>query len=68
VTAPFAPPPSRSVIAVLAAMLAVMAVIPFARREDWLGWIAFGTVIAANVLLWGLLAWGVVRRWNERIE
>jgi hypothetical protein len=68
VTAPFAPPPSRSVVAVLAAMLAMMAVLPFARRDDWLGWIAFATIAAANVVLWGLLARGLIRRWREPAE
>jgi hypothetical protein len=64
-TAPFAPPPSRSILAVLASMLAVVVALPFARRDDWTGWVAFLTLVAANVILWGLLGWGLIRRWRE---
>jgi hypothetical protein len=61
VTAPFAPPPSRAVIAVLIAMAAVAIVIPFGRRTDWLGWVAFLVLVAANGVLWGLLLRGFAR-------
>lgn len=54
-TAPFAPPPSRPMLAVLAATLLLVVAMPFGRREDWLGWAAFAAFIAANVLLWGVL-------------
>ena len=67
-TAPFAPPPSRNVIVVLVALFAAMAVVPFGRRDDWLGWIAFATLVAANIVLWGLLIWGMIRRWREPSE
>ena len=64
-TAPFAPPPSRPLIAVVVAMLAVAVAMPFARRDDWSGWAAFVTLIAANAVLWGLLIRGLIRRWRE---
>jgi hypothetical protein len=54
-TAPFAPPPSRAILAVVATMLAVAVAIPFARRDDWTGWVAFVTFVAANAVMWGLL-------------
>jgi hypothetical protein len=46
--------------------VAVAIVVPFARRDDWLGWAAFAVIVAANVALWGLLPRGlirVVRKW-----
>ena len=64
-TAPFAPPPSRAILAVVATMLAVAIAAPFARRDDWMGWIAFVTLVAANAVLWGLLVWGLIRRRGE---
>lgn len=52
-------------LAVLLSMVAVMIVVPFGRRDDWLGWLAMTTLIGANVVLWGLLVWGVVRSWRD---
>jgi hypothetical protein len=60
-TAPFAPPPPRPGVMILFGMAAVAAAIPFARRNDWVGWIAFLSVAAVAAGIWGLLAWGVVR-------
>ena len=54
-TSPFAPPPTRRMIAVLVAMLLLFVAMPFGRRDDWLGWAAFAAFIAANALLWGVL-------------
>lgn len=53
-TAPFAPPPTRPIVLVGAAIACVIA-IPFARRNDWLGWAAFLVIAAAAVALWGML-------------
>lgn len=60
-TAPLAPSPSPAVWTVVGFMVAVAIVIPFARRDDWLGWLAFLVVFAANVVIWGLLLWAFVR-------
>jgi hypothetical protein len=68
VTAPFAPPPSRTIIAFLVALFAAMAAVPFARREDWLGWVAFATLVAANLVMWGLFLRGVWRNWREPVD
>lgn len=60
-TAPFAPPPSRAFWIVIGLMVCVAAVAPFARRDDWLGWVALVVIAAANVVLWGMLMWGFGR-------
>ncbi|HEV7279247.1 MAG TPA: hypothetical protein VGN57_03460 [Pirellulaceae bacterium] len=64
-TAPFAPPPSRAIIAVAAALLAVAIVLPFARRDDWTGGVAFVTLVAANAVIGGLMVWRLICRWRE---
>ena len=48
-TAPFAPPPPWEVKAIVLGSLAVAVAMPFARRNDWVGWIAFTTLAAAAV-------------------
>lgn len=61
-TAPFAPPPPRPVIVVLILLGLFVIALPFGRREDWLGWVAFLVIAAVAVTLWGILLWGVVRK------
>ncbi len=60
-TAPFAPPPSRSVVIIVVGLVAVAVAIPFGRRDDWAGWVAFLTVAAVAVGCWGLLMRGAMR-------
>lgn len=60
-TAPLAPPPSRLGLSVIMALTCVAAAIPFGRREDWLGWLAFLVVAAAAAWVWGVLLWGLWR-------
>ena len=48
-TAPFAPPLPWEVKAIVLGSLAVAVAMPFARRNDWVGWIAFTTLAAAAV-------------------
>jgi hypothetical protein len=67
-TAPFAPPPPRAVWIVLGLMVCVAAVLPFARRNDWIGWSAFVVIAAANAALCGMLLWGIVRAVRERLR
>lgn len=57
-TAPFAPPVPWEVEAITLGMVAVMVSLPFARRDDWVGLIAFSTLIVVLVGLWGLLIRG----------
>jgi nitrate reductase NapE component len=67
-TAPFAPPPKRFFHVFLAGALAVAVAAPFARRDDAIGWIAFLTIAAAAVGLWGVLTVGFVRGILRRRE
>ena len=64
-TAPFAPPPSKPVLAVVGAMIVVSIALPFGRRNDWIGTVALVASAAATVVVWGLLIWGLVRNWRE---
>lgn len=65
-TAPFAPPPSRPVLFVLFAMGVMAIAMPFGRREDWLGWVAFLAIAACAVGIWGLLILGFTRAFLGR--
>ena len=69
-TAPFAPPPSRPIVAVTLGMVAVAVAMPFARRDDAIGWIAAAVVLGAAVGIWSLLLWGLGRAtlqwWRDR--
>lgn len=71
-TAPFAPPPSKRLILVVAGMLLFGLVIPFVRRDDWIGWAAFSIVILLDILLWGLLTWlffkTVLKWWRKNAD
>jgi hypothetical protein len=40
-TAPFAPPPSRTTLIILIGLVAAALAAPFARRENAMGWFAF---------------------------
>lgn len=69
-TPPFTKPLPWEVKAILLAMLAVAAVMPFGRRDDWMGWSALFIVAAAAVVIWGLLIRGAACRaiqwWRDR--
>ena len=71
-TAPFAPSPSLIVLAVAAGLMAVGLLMPFARRDDWIGWCAFLATAAFAVWLWGLLLWrafqGLTEWWSGGSE
>ena len=59
-TAPFAPPPPRSLAIILLCMVVVGLVTPLMRRDDWMGWAAFLTVAAVALGMWGLLILGLL--------
>jgi hypothetical protein len=61
VTAPFSPHRSRLLWLVCFGAIAVAVSSPFARREDWLGWLSFAVVAAFAVFLWAILAIGGAR-------
>lgn len=69
-TAPFATPPSRSMVAFALGGVLVAAVMPFVRREDVLGWIALAVLTSAAIGIWALLLWGagrgLLRWWRNR--
>lgn len=64
-TAPFAPPIARPVLFVLFAMGVMAIAAPFARREDWLGWVAFLAMAVCTLGVWGLLIMGLARAFLE---
>ena len=64
-TAPFAPPPPREVYWVVGGMVVFAAAMPFARREDWLGWTALLIVGGLAAGLWGLMIVRAVQRFRE---
>ena len=65
-TAPFAPPPPREVRWVLGGMALLAVVMPFGRRDDWLGRLSLTVVAGLAVGLWGLMIAAAVRRFRER--
>jgi hypothetical protein len=69
-TAPLTRPPSRLTVIILIGLVAVTAAMPFARREDWLGWMALVTIGAVALGLWMLLLWGfaraILQRWRSQ--
>jgi len=71
-TAPFAPPPSRAFVLVTFGLAAVAIAMPFVRRNDWIGWIAFLTFVVVAIGLWMILIWGFARAaiewWRNRSE
>jgi hypothetical protein len=65
-TAPFAPPPSQLQVIFTVGLIAFAIAMPFVRREDGIGWIAFLASAAFAVGLWVMLLWGMARailRW-----
>ena len=58
--------------AVLIAMVAVAVAMPFGRREDWIGWLAFLVIAASAIGLWALLIWGftqeIIEWWRRRSD
>ena len=69
-SAPFAPPPPGEVKAIVLGILAIVVSVPFAKRDDWVGWIAFSTLAASAVSIWVLFIRGVwhntIRWWRRR--
>jgi len=55
-TAPFSPHPPRIVWLICLGFVAVAVAMPFARRDDLLGWLSLSVVLAFAVILWALLA------------
>lgn len=67
-TAPLAPPPTR-IFWIIHAVLACFALaLPFARRPDWLGHLAFGVIAICAIVLWTLLLWGIGRQVLEHFR
>jgi hypothetical protein len=56
-TAPLAPQPTRITWAVVFGLIAVVIAIPFGRREDWVGWLAFLNVATVAIGFASLLIW-----------
>lgn len=58
--------------AILIATVAVAIAMPFGRREDWIGWLAFLVMAASAVGLWAILIWGFTQRiidwWRGRSD
>lgn len=56
--------------AVWLAMLATAAAMPFGRRGGWIGWLALSTLVAAVVVIWGVLIRGeanhAIQWWRDR--
>lgn len=61
-TAPFAPPPHPVVWTITIGLIAVTVALPFARRDDWLGWLALCTIAGVSILLWAILIVGLLGR------
>jgi hypothetical protein len=44
--------------------------LPFGRRDDWIGWIAFSVVAGITIGIWALLIRGMalnkIRWWRDR--
>ena len=54
--------PMGPMLIIVGGCLAVILVIPFARRDDLLGAISFGVITSVAVLFWSLLIAGMIRR------
>ena len=54
-------PPTRPLAIIVIGTIAVAIAMPFAQRDDWIGWIALATIGAAAVGLWALLICGFTR-------
>jgi hypothetical protein len=54
-TAPFAPPPTRLQLAIGIGLLLFGLAMPFGRRDDAIGWIAFSYICGFATFLWALL-------------
>jgi len=68
-TPPRTRPITPGLLFVMIGMLATAIAMPFVRREDWIGWIAFGIVAVFAIGLWALLIRGFIRelraRWRD---
>jgi hypothetical protein len=64
-SAPFAPPPHPVVWFVVTGIILVAIAMPFGRRDDWLGWVAFVLVWVVALGLWTLLIGGALRTFIE---
>lgn len=64
-TAPFNPHPHPLIWLIVIGMLGFAIAMPFARREDWLGWISFLAIAGFAVLLWSVLIVGLCIRFLE---
>jgi hypothetical protein len=68
-TPPQTRPLTPALLFVIVGSLAMAVAMPYVRREDWIGWIAFGTIVVFAIGLWVLLIRGFVRelraRWRE---
>ncbi len=51
---------------ILLGCLILAIVMPFGRRDDWLGWLAFIVIVLAAIGIWGLLIFGVVKSFREQ--
>lgn len=60
-TAPFAPPPTRRQLLIWFILCAFAIAMPFVRREDWMGTIAFAIVTGCAIGVWAILIYGFVR-------
>lgn len=65
-TPPLTRPITWEIKAIYLGLLAFAIVIPFGRRHDWLGRVAFTIIFLLCTGLWALLIWGMimnVRQW-----
>ena len=64
-TAPLNPHPHPLIWAILIGMVGFAIAMPFARREDLLGWISFMAIAGFAIFLWATLIVGLSIRLVE---
>ena len=71
-TAPMTRPVTWEMVLVLVSMVVVAIALPFARREDWTGRVAFLAIAVSVLGVWGLLIRGLTRAfltwWRNRSD
>ena len=65
-TPPLTRPITPGLIFVMLILPLMALAMPFARREDWIGWVAFLTICLGAVGLWVLLIFGWISNLRAR--
>lgn len=54
--------PMGPMLIILGGGIAVGLAIPFARRDDWLGWFSLAVVAIVSVFFWSMYLLGIIRQ------